>query len=143
GQGQRGHGLRLLHHGERLLLVIADKAHRGALLHALAHAIGKMRKSAATNKENVARVELDKLLLRMLAPGSRRHIGDAALDDLEQSLLHTLATDVARDAGVIAALARDLVDLVDINNAISGALGVPAGILQQPNKDALHIFAHI
>ena len=63
-------------------------------------------------------VDLQEFLLRMLAPALRRHRGDRALDQLEQRLLHALAGHVAGDRGVVA-LARDLVDLVDVDDAAS------------------------
>jgi hypothetical protein len=112
-------------------------------LHALAHGFAQMGKRAATNEKNVAGVQLDELLLGMLAPLSRRHIAGGALDDLEQRLLHPFAAYVAGNAGVVAPLAGNLVDLVDIDNAVGGAGGVPVGVLQQPHQDALHILAHI
>jgi len=57
----------------------------------------------------------------MLASALRRNIRDRALDDLQQRLLHALAGDVARNGGILA-LAGDLVDLVNVDDA---ALGEP------------------
>ena len=82
--------------------------------------VGQPFERAAADKQDVGGVELHILLLRVLAPALRRHVGDGALQDLEQRLLHALAADVAGDRGVLA-LAGDLVDLVDIDDA---ALGV-------------------
>ena len=56
-----------------------------------------------------------------------------AFDDLEQRLLHALAGDVARDRRVVA-LARDLVDLVDVDDAALRALDVVVGVLQQRRR---------
>ena len=53
---------------------------------------------ATADEEDVARVDLDVFLMRVLAAALRRHIGDRALDDLEQRLLHALAGDIAGDA---------------------------------------------
>ncbi len=36
-------------------------------------------------------VDLEKVLLRVLAAALGRHVGDRALEDLEQRLLHALA----------------------------------------------------
>ncbi len=72
----------------------------------------------AADEEDVGRVDLDELLVRVLAPALRRHRGGGALQDLEQRLLHALARDVAGDGGVLA-LAGDLVDLVDVDDARS------------------------
>ena len=68
------------------------------------------------DKQDVLRVDLDELLLRVLAAAVGRHIADRARDDFQQCLLHTLTAHVAGDGGVLA-LAGDLVDLVHIDNA--------------------------
>src|SRR3546814_8401407 len=72
---------------------------------------------AADDEQDVAGVDLQELLLRMLAPALRRHAGHGALDQLEQRLLHALARHVAGDRRVFG-LARDLVDLVDVDDAL-------------------------
>ena len=46
---------------------------------------------AAADEEDVGRVDLQEILLRVLAAALGRHVGDRALDDLEQRLLHALA----------------------------------------------------
>ena len=87
-------------------------------------------------------VDLQELLLRVLAPALGRHVGDGALDDLEQRLLHALAGDVAGDRRVLA-LARDLVDLVDVDDAALRALDVVVGGLQQLDDDVLDVLADV
>src|SRR3546814_4715610 len=72
---------------------------------------------SADDEQDVAGVDLQELLLRMLAPALRRHAGHGALDQLEQRLLHALARHVAGDRRVLT-LARDLVDLVDLDDAL-------------------------
>jgi hypothetical protein len=59
----------------------------------------------------------------MLAPAMRWHIRGRALHELEQRLLHALARDVADDRRVVG-FARNLVDLVDIDDAALCALDV-------------------
>jgi hypothetical protein len=85
---------------------------------------------AAADEQDVGRVDLQELLLRVLAAALGRHVRDGALDDLEQRLLHALARHVAGDAGVVA-LAADLVDLVDVDDAALRPLDVVVGVLQQ------------
>lgn len=46
--------------------------------------------STAADKENVLRIDMDELLLRMLAATLRGNIHDTALKKLEESLLHAL-----------------------------------------------------
>ena len=78
----------------------------------------------------------------MLAAALGRHVGDRPLDDLEEGLLHALARDVAGDGGVLA-LAGDLVDLVDVDDALLGPLDVVVGVLQQVDDDVLDVLADV
>jgi hypothetical protein len=66
-------------------------------------------------------VHADVFLLGMLAAALRRHVANRAFEDLQQRLLHAFARNVARDGDVLG-LARDLVNLVNINNAHLRAL---------------------
>ena len=77
---------------------------------------------AAADEQDVGRVDLEELLLRMLAAALGRHRCGGALDDLEQRLLYAFAAHVARDGRVVAALARRLVDLVDVDDAFFRAV---------------------
>ena len=95
---------------------------------------------AAADEEDVGGVDLQELLLRVLAAALGRHAGHRALDDLEQRLLHALAGDVAGDRRVLA-LARDLVDLVDVDDAALGALDVVVRRLEQVQDDVLDVLA--
>src|ERR1700680_1872273 len=85
---------------------------------------------AAADEQDIARIALQELLLRMLAPALGRHARHRALDDLEQRLLDALARDIARDRGVVA-LARYFVDLVDIDETALAALEIVIGVLEQ------------
>src|SRR5437868_14496175 len=78
----------------------------------------------------------------MLAATLRGNIGDRALEDLQQRLLDTLARDVAGDRGVIG-LARDLVDLVDVDDAPLGAGDIEVGSLDQAEQDVLNVLADV
>src|SRR6185437_14275446 len=93
---------------------------------------------AAADEEDVAGVDLDVFLLRVLAPPLRRDRGDRPLQDLQERLLDPLARDVARDARVLR-LARDLVDLVDVDDPALAFGDVELARLEQPNEDVLHI----
>ena len=61
---------------------------------------------AAADEQDVGRVDLQELLVRMLAAALRRHRGDRAFDQLQQRLLHAFARHVARDRRVVASCAR-------------------------------------
>ena len=66
-----------------------------------------------------------------------------ALEDLEQRLLHAFSGDVARHGGVVPTLARDLVDLVDIDNAAARSVHIAVGRLNEPTQHRFHVVAHI
>ena len=97
---------------------------------------------AAADEQDVGRVDLEELLVRVLAPALRRHVGDRAFEDLQQRLLHALARDVAGDRRVLV-LAADLVDLVDVDDPLLALLDVAAGGLQQLEDDVLDVLADV
>ena len=80
--------------------------------------------------------------MRVLAPALRRHRGDRPLEDLQQRLLHALARHVARDRRVVR-LARDLVDLVDVDDPGLGLLDVEVRRLDQLQEDVLDVLADV
>src|SRR5690606_6773083 len=93
---------------------------------------------AAADEQDVAGVHLQEFLLRVLAATLRRHAGDGALDQLQQGLLHALAGDITGDGRVLG-LARDLVDLVDVDDALLRLLDVVIALLQQLLDDVLDV----
>src|SRR3989441_4040165 len=95
----------------------------------------------AADKQDVGRVDLDELLVRMLAPALGWDVGDRPLQDLEQRLLHALPRDVARDRRVLR-FARDLVGFVDVDDASLRLLYVVIGGLDEAQQDVLHVLAH-
>ena len=97
---------------------------------------------AAADEQDVGRVDLEELLVRVLAAALRRDVGDRAFEDLQQRLLHAFARDVARDRRVLV-LAADLVDFVDVDDALLALLDVAAGRLQQLQDDVLDVLADI
>ena len=100
------------------------------------------RERAGHDEQHVRRVDLDELLVRVLAPALRRHRRRGALQDLQQRLLHALAGDVAGDRRVLR-LAGDLVDLVDVDDPGLGPLDVVVGGLDQLEQDVLDVLADV
>ena len=94
------------------------------------------------DEQHVGGVDLDELLVRVLAPALRRHRRLGALEDLEQRLLHALAGHVTGDRRVLA-LAGDLVDLVDVDDPGLGPLDVEVGGLDQLEQDVLDVLADV
>src|SRR6186997_1667129 len=52
---------------------------------------------AAADEQDVAGVDLEELLMGVLASALGRDVGDRAFEDLQERLLHAFARDVARD----------------------------------------------
>src|SRR3954469_16410849 len=100
------------------------------------------RERAATDEEDVGGVDLQELLLRMLAATLRRNRCHGAFHDLQQGLLHALAGHVAGDGGIVR-LAADLVDFVDVDDASLRPLDIVVGGLQQLENDVFHVLADI
>ena len=113
-----------------------------ALAHAAAHDLLDAVERARADEQDVGRVDLDQLLLRAIARAVGRDRRLLAFENLEQRLLHAFARHVAGDRRS-AALARDLVDLVDADDAAAGLLGVVAGVAVQRLDDAVDVFADV
>src|SRR6266403_1015879 len=116
----------------------ADAGLFGAVAHDLLEAV----EGAAADEQDVGGIDLDEVLVRMLAAALRRHRGDGALDQLQQRLLHALARHVPGNRGVIR-LARDLVDLVDVDDAALRLVDVVVAVLEQLLDDVLHVLADV
>src|SRR4029079_12563816 len=97
---------------------------------------------AAADEQDVRRVDLEELLVRVLPAALRRDVGDRAFEDLQQRLLDAFTRDVAGDRGVLV-LAADLVDFVDVDDALLALLDVAAGRLQQLQDDVLDVLADV
>ena len=97
---------------------------------------------AAADEQDVGRVDLDEVLVGMLATALGRHVGDGPLEDLEERLLDALAGHVAGDRRVVR-LARDLVDLVDVDDPALGPGDVEVGRLDEPQQDVLDVLADV
>ena len=82
------------------------------------------------------------LLVGVLAAALGRHIHNRALKQLEESLLYTLATDVAGNRRIVT-LAGNLVNLVNENDTALSLLHIVVGNLEQTCKNTLDILTHI
>ena len=110
--------------------------------HALGNHLFQTDERAAADKQDVGGVNRREFLMGMLAATLRRNVGNRTFQDLEQRLLHALARDIAGD-GRILVLAADLIDLVDVDDALLAALHIPIGVLQQPQDDILDVLADV
>src|SRR5262249_51153660 len=96
----------------------------------------------ATDEQDVGGVDLDKLLVGVLAATLGRYRRGGALQDLEQGLLHPFPGHVPGDRGVFA-LAGDLVDLVDVDDPGLGLLDVVISGLDQLQEDVFDVLTHV
>ena len=96
----------------------------------------------STDEEDVSRVNLYIILVRMLSSTLGRHIDVSTLEEFEQSLLYTLTAYITSDGGVVG-LTGQLVDLIDKHDTPFCGLHVVVGHLQQTGENTLHILAHI
>src|SRR5262249_52596086 len=114
----------------------------GVLADALRNDLVQTRERAAADEEDVRRVDREELLVRVLPPTLRRHRRDRPLEDLQKRLLHALARYVARNRRVVR-LARDLVDLVDVDDPGLRLLDVEVGGLNELEEDVLDVLADV
>src|ERR1700704_4977151 len=97
----------------------------GLLADAPLELLVEAHEGAAANKENIARVDLEEFLVRVLAAALRRDVRHRAFENLQERLLDAFTRHVARDRGILV-LAADLVDLVDVDDALLALLDVAA-----------------
>ncbi len=80
--------------------------------------------------------------MRMFPTALRWNIGDGAFENLQQRLLHAFTRNVASDRRVLV-LATNLIDFVDIDDALLRAFDIAIGGLQELEDDVLNVFADV
>src|SRR5947209_4223612 len=120
---------------------VCMKAHR-LVTHTPFNNLLKSDERAAADEENVGRVNGEELLMRMLAPALRRNVCYSAFQNFQERLLHAFARHVARDRRVLV-LAANLVNLVNVDDALLRALNVAVSGLQEFQDDVLNVFANV
>ncbi len=80
--------------------------------------------------------------MRVLAAALRRNVGYRTFQNLQKRLLHALARNIAGDGRVLV-LAADLVDLVDVDDALLALLHIAIGRLEELEDDVLHVLADV
>ena len=78
----------------------------------------------------------------MLAATLRGHIGNRALQHFQQGLLHALARNIAGDRDILLGFAN-LVDFVDVDDALLGGFHIEIGGMEQLQQQILDILTHI
>ena len=148
--GDHAKGVEVLREHLTQQVVLVDRGGAGDLgvkAHALvAHAIGndliQTHKGTATDEQDVRCVDLQQLLLGMLAAAGGRNAGHRALKNLKQCLLNALARNITGD-GEVLGLAGDLVNLVHVDDAHLRALNVAIGGVDKLEQDVLNVLANV
>ena len=78
----------------------------------------------------------------MLSAALGRNTGNRAFQDLQKRLLNALARNVSRDRNILG-LSADLVDLVDIDDAVLGPFDIIVRCLNDLQQNVFNILAHI
>ena len=99
-------------------------------------------KGTTTDKQDVARIDGNIFLVRMLTAALGRHVHVSSFQQLQQALLDTLATDITGNRRVVC-LTGYLVHLVDKHDTALSGFHIIVSHLQQTGQNALHILAHI
>ena len=102
------------------LRVKADGTGAQAVLHHLLEPV----EGSAADKQDVGRVDLEELLLRVLSASLGRNAGHRALQNLKERL-------------------RDLIDVVAIDNSVLRATVIIIRRLDDLQKNILHVLAHV
>ena len=78
----------------------------------------------------------------MLASTLGRDVGHGAFDDFQKSLLHAFAGYVAGNGRTVG-LAGNLVDFINIDNALAGGVKIIVGILEKLHQNVFHVLAYV
>ena len=96
----------------------------------------------SADEEDIARVNMYVVLVRMLASALGRHVHHRSFQEFQQSLLYALSAHVTGNARVVT-LTGNLVYFVDEDDAALRRCHVVVGNLQETRQNALHIFSYI
>mmetsp|Transcript_23128 Transcript_23128/g.37587 ORF Transcript_23128/g.37587 Transcript_23128/m.37587 type:complete len:289 (-) Transcript_23128:385-1251(-) len=99
-------------------------------------------KRSATDKENISRVDLQKVATRVFAARFLWYVNDVAFDDLQKRMLDPFSRHIATNANVTSRLSN-LVCLVNVNDAFLATLDILPTFQVQFEKNTLDIFSHV
>ena len=111
-------------------------------IHTLCYLALDAIEGTTTDKQDVVRIDMDVLLVRMLTTSLRRHIHNSTFQQFQQALLYALTTDITRNRRVVS-LTGYLIYLIYEDNTTLSSLHLIVGHLQQACQDALYILSDI
>jgi hypothetical protein len=93
-------------------------------------------------EQDVGRVHLHVFLLRVFLGSAWSYADFGAFQDLEKPLLNPFPRDISGCRWILA-LSRNLIDLIDVNDALLGPFHIVIGSGQEVLHNRLHILAHV
>ena len=114
--------------------------------HLVAEAAGndlwQAREGPTADEQDVLGVDLNVLLLGVLATTARRHVGDGAFNQLQEGLLDAFAGHIAGDRDITRG-PGDFVDFIDVDDARLGPLDVVIGVLKQADDQVFDVLTDV
>ena len=128
---------RMLHIGRGVSIYVSE-AHL-VLPHASFYAVFQTDECSACDEEDVLGVDIHKRYLRMFSTSHWRHSYHISFHNLEQALLHSLASRVARGEIGSHVVASTLINFIQHHYPHFGALDIIITIAEQTDKAVLNI----
>ena len=120
---------------------VCAEAHASAIHPVLDDLLQTLEGSAA-DEQDIRGVNLNQFLMGVLSAALGRYGSDGSLQNLQQCLLYTLAGYIPGNRRVLR-LSGDLIDLVDVDNAVLRTFNIVIRCLNDLQQNVLHILAHI
>mmetsp|Transcript_27210 Transcript_27210/g.75064 ORF Transcript_27210/g.75064 Transcript_27210/m.75064 type:complete len:333 (+) Transcript_27210:352-1350(+) len=114
----------------------------GCGIHASINDPFQARVGSSANKEDIGGVNLQEFVARILATGVLGHINDGSFHNFEQRMLHPFTRNVSRN-GDISSRFSNLVNFVNVDNALLGAFDVVSRFDVQLVENAFHVFSDV
>lgn len=99
-------------------------------------------KRTAANEENLRRINLNKILVRVLTSTIGRDVGYRTFKNFQKRLLNAFAGHITRNRDIFT-LPGDLIDLVDVNNAALCKFHIKIRRLNETQQDVFYVVADI
>src|SRR5699024_1795838 len=97
---------------------------------------------SAEYKEDVFRIYLDGLLVRVFSAALWRYTCSRAFQNLEQRLLYTFTLNISCN-GCVLAFTCNLIDLIDVDDSLFRTLYIKVCSLDQTQKNVFYIISDI
>ena len=111
--------------------------------HAGCNAVVNIVEGTSHDEENVRGINLNVRVRRVLAAALRGYGRHGALDNLQQRLLHALTGHVTGDGEVLATLAGNLVDFVNVDDAALSLGNIAVSGVNEAQQNVLHVVTHV